>query len=220
MGLAAPLRILILIIINVRCTNENTGFYTPIGPTHPQVLNVIMVLLALKRYALELRPRHTHIFGRKDDLYRTEKATNKTAKNRLPPPPPLLHPAVITTQPVRWDSFRVQQQVRQVCTSPLPYVCVCGGSWGSIAVGVSVRGVHSWGKMISRLSLLHCRLHAERENLTGFTWLQSSKRIPSIGSSSFFRRRTEVVESRCSEAHLFLSLCPCSFASLAIHCSS
>lgn len=49
LGFAAPSRIFILILINVPCSNENTGFYTPAGSTHPRALNVISVLLALGR---------------------------------------------------------------------------------------------------------------------------------------------------------------------------
>lgn len=56
LGFTVPLRILILILINVPCSNENTGFYTLVDLPDQDVLNVIRVLLALGRYELASSP--------------------------------------------------------------------------------------------------------------------------------------------------------------------
>lgn len=49
LGFPAQMRILILILINVPCTNENTGFYTLVDLSDQDGLNVIRVLLALRK---------------------------------------------------------------------------------------------------------------------------------------------------------------------------
>lgn len=53
-GLPAQMRILILILINVPCTNENTGFYTLVDLPDQDGLNVIRVLLALRKISASL----------------------------------------------------------------------------------------------------------------------------------------------------------------------
>lgn len=49
LGFLAQMRIFILILINVPCTNENTGFYTLVDLPDQDGLNVIRVLLALRK---------------------------------------------------------------------------------------------------------------------------------------------------------------------------
>lgn len=44
-----PSHVLILILINVPCSNENTGFYTPVDLPDQDGLDVIIDLLALGR---------------------------------------------------------------------------------------------------------------------------------------------------------------------------
>lgn len=44
-----PLHFLILILINVPCSNENTGFYMLVDLPDQDLLNVIRALLALGR---------------------------------------------------------------------------------------------------------------------------------------------------------------------------
>lgn len=49
LGFPAQMSIFILILINVPCTNENTGFYTLVDLPDQDGLNVIRVLLALRK---------------------------------------------------------------------------------------------------------------------------------------------------------------------------
>lgn len=86
-------------------------FYMPVGPTHPRVLNVISVLLALK--GKHLGTRLTCFLAGRTAFCSIEKATNETAKYHCHCSVP---PAVITTQPVHWEPFNAQQLVQQACT--------------------------------------------------------------------------------------------------------
>lgn len=54
LGLPVQMRILILILINVPCTNENTGFYTLVDLPDQDGLNAIRVLLALRKISTSL----------------------------------------------------------------------------------------------------------------------------------------------------------------------
>lgn len=54
LGLPVQMRILILILINVPCANENTGFYTLVDLPDQDGLNVIRVLLALRKISTSL----------------------------------------------------------------------------------------------------------------------------------------------------------------------
>ena len=49
LGFPVQMRFFILILINVPCTNENTGFYTLVDLPDQNGLNVIRVLLDLGR---------------------------------------------------------------------------------------------------------------------------------------------------------------------------